>query len=477
MRSPVPGPPAGNPSDPSGRIPSTPVTPEDPDAHRVPRLGATRPTPRPAATPAAADADAAPAPAPRITSPALGTGPRVHVRELLASALVGIEARRRVDPDHVGRVRVTSATGGGPLVVRDDGVGFTAQEVRWLAATPDQHHHGPVREGMRRYEVALLASFQVADVVELRTRSALVPGAPTMRWVGLADGTVRVTLADEALDVPGTEIRLHPRAATRSWCTPEFTLEQVLDIADQLPFAVEVDGVEVSGGTTLWDRDAEDQAEWFRQRVGIDPLVVLPLQTSVGRVRAVAAVTAFRTFPGHRSAHRRYVGGMLAGEGPTELVPGWASFCQVVVDDGRDILTDPAHDDATVGEGIGRALLTRLILLGAERPELFGEVMALHGDALLRRATDSRDLLDLVRSTVPLTTTLGERTIDALADVVGIVPFTDDPAIWEAVRDTAAREGILVVDATAPHVAALLDGMDRFARLRSADLVVLGAAS
>ncbi len=233
MRSPVPGPPAGSPSDPPGRPSTTPATGQDPEAHRVPRLGAARPTPgpaqrptpRPAAAPADADAadadaDATPPPAPRLTSPALGTGPRVHVRELLASALVGIEARRRVDPEHVGRVRVTSATGGGPLVVRDDGVGFTAQEVRWIAATPDQHHHGPVREGMRRYEVALLASFQVADVVELRTRSALVPGAPTMRWVGLADGTVRVTLADEALDTPGTEIRLHPRAATRSWCTP-----------------------------------------------------------------------------------------------------------------------------------------------------------------------------------------------------------------------------------------------------------------
>ncbi|QIM19875.1 hypothetical protein G7075_16650 [Phycicoccus sp. HDW14] len=168
---------------------------------------------------------------------------------------------------------------------------------------------------------------------------------------------------------------------------------------------------------------------------------------------------------------------MLAAEGPTELVPGWASFCQVVVEDGRDILTDPAHDDAAVGEGIGRSLLARLILLGAQRPQLFGEVLALHGDALLRRAGDSRDLLDLVRSTVPLPTTLGERTIDGLADAGVVVAFTDDRRTWEAVRDTAAREGILVVDATAPHVAALLDGMDRFARLRSADLVVLGVAS
>ncbi|MBM6401240.1 hypothetical protein [Phycicoccus sonneratiae] len=453
MRSPVPGPPTGSPSDPSDRRAATP------------------------ATPGAASNDTAPHRVPRLTAPPLGSGPRVHVRELLASALVGIEARRRVDPRHVGRVRVTSATGGGPLVVRDDGIGFTAQEVRWIAATPDQHHHGPVREGMRRYEVAILASFQVADVVELRTRSALVPGAPTMRWVGLADGTVRVTLADEALDTPGTEIRLHPRAATRSWCTPETTLEQVLDVADQLPFAVEVDGVEVSGGTTLWDRGADEQVEWFRQRVGIDPLLVLPLETSVGRVRAVAAVPAFRTTPGHRSAHRHYVGGMLVGEGRSDLVPGWASFCQVVVDDGRDILTDPAHDDAEVGERIGRALLARLILLGAEHPDLFGELVTLHGDALLRQAGESRDLLDLVRSTVPVPTTLGPRTIDALTDVVGVVPFTDDPRTWEAVRDKAAADGVLVVDATVPHVAALLDGMDRFARLRGGDLVVLGAAS
>ena len=89
-----------------------------------------------------------------------------------------------------------------------------------------------------------------------------------------------------------------------------------------------------------------------------------------------------------------------------------------------------------------------------------------------------------MRSTVPLPSTLGDLTLDALADVVGTVPFTDDPAIWEAVRESAARDGLLVVDATAPHVAHLLEGLDgldlpapRVVRLRSSDRVVLGAAS
>ncbi len=194
---------------------------------------------------------AGPWPTPRRRAPrSLGNASRVHLRELLASALVGIETRRRVDPDHAGRIRVTSATGGGPLVVRDDGVGFTPQEVRWLVATPDLESHGPGREGMRRYESALLACFQVADVVELRTRSALVPGDLTLRWVGLPNGTVRVTLADEPLDTPGTEVRLHPRAATRSWCTPETTLAHVRDVAGQLPVVIEVDGAEVSAGAS-----------------------------------------------------------------------------------------------------------------------------------------------------------------------------------------------------------------------------------
>ncbi len=439
-------------------------------------------TDRPAQPDVQPDARLAARPAERLAAGALsrpGTGPRLHVRELLASALVGIEARRRVDPGHRGRVRVTSAVGGAPLVVRDDGVGFTAQEVRWLVATPGSQHHGPVRAGLRRYEAALLAGFQVADVVELRTRSALVPKAPTMRWVGLADGTVRVTLADEALDAPGTEIRLHPRRATRSWCAPDTTLEHVLDVADQLPVAVEVDGVEVSGGVTLWDRDADAQAEWYRQRLGTDPLVVLPLASSVLGVRAVAAVLPYRTQPGHRSAHRSYVRGMLAGEGSSDLVPAWASFCHVVVDDGRDLLTDPAHDDVAVGESIGRALLAQLILLGAVDPEVSERVLELHGEALLRRAHDSRDLLDLVRSTVPLSTTLGERTLDGLAEVAGVVPFADDESTWQAVRENATRDEVLVVDATSPAVAGFLEGLDlpRFARLRPTDLVVLGAAS
>ncbi len=441
MRSPVVGPPADRSPDPAeGTTPSTP------------RRGAPRP---------------------------LESGPRVHVRELLASALVGIEARRRVDPDHPGRIRVTSATGGGPLTVRDDGVGFTAQEVRWLVATPDLESHGPMREGMRRYETALLACFQVADVVELRTRSALVPGAPTLRWVGLSDGTVRVTLAEEPLDTPGTEVRLHPRAATRSWCTPETTLEHVLDIADQLPVAVEVDGAEVSGGSTVWDRTLEEQAEWSRQRLGVDPLVVLPLESSVLGVRALAAVLPFRTLPGHRTGHRHYARGVLVAEGAGHAVPAWATFCVVVVDDGRDALTDPAHDDAAVGESLGRALLGRLILLAADDPAMLRRVLALHGDTLLRHAAENRDVLDLVRSTVPVRTTLGGLTLDELAHVGGVIGYTEDPEAFAAVEEVARRDGVLVVDATAPHLAALLDGLGsaRFARLRGTDLVVLGAAS
>ncbi|QKE83190.1 hypothetical protein [Arthrobacter sp. NEB 688] len=411
--------------------------------------------------------------------PGAGRGP---VRDLLASALVGIEARRRVDPAHVGRVRVTSATGGGPLVVHDDGVGFTPQEVRWLSATPPPVEHGTVREGLRRYETSLLSAFAVADVVELVTRSALVPMAPTMRWVGLPDGTVLVTLADEPLERPGTEIRLHPRRSTRSWCTPETVLEQVLDVIDQLPVAVEVDGVLVSGGATLWERPAHEQLEWCRQRLGVAPLAVLPLRASVSGLRAVAAVLP-ATETEAPVAHRRYVDGMLADEGPSALVPEWMSFCVVVVDDRRDALTDPAHDDPEVAERIGRALLAQLILLRATDPATQAGILEAHGPALARRALESRDLLDLVRSTVPLPTTLGPRTLDELAGH-GSVLFTDDPQVLSAVHGAAVRDGVVVVDATREHVATLLDGLaaadasaPAVVRIRATVVDVFGAAS
>lgn len=149
-----------------------------------------------------------------ILSQHLYSSPRVFVRELLQNALDAITARRQLEPGWPGGVTITVGDDAS-VSFEDDGIGLTADEVRELLATIGRSSKRDEldlqREGfLGQFGIGLLSCFLVSDTIEVRTRSASTPDAPTMLWVARGDGTYDLT-ETEPLPHPGTRVTLRPR--------------------------------------------------------------------------------------------------------------------------------------------------------------------------------------------------------------------------------------------------------------------------
>ena len=72
-----------------------------------------------------------------ILSHHLYSSETVYLRELLQNARDAIEARNRIDIDgtYKGEIRITPSFGNEPMIVRDNGIGLTEDNMRTLLAT------------------------------------------------------------------------------------------------------------------------------------------------------------------------------------------------------------------------------------------------------------------------------------------------------------------------------------------------------
>lgn len=403
------------------------------------------------------------------------------VRHAVGSVL----AAGPVDADAPAPVRLTSAVAGGPLVVSDDGVGLSPAEVRGLlAASVSGGELGadPMSPGIARL---LRDLFRVADVVEIRSRSAAHTEAATVRAVVRSDGSVRLSMAGAPLPRHGTELRIHVREALRPAVGDAVLPAFVAGLTDDLPVPVTVDGAPVRTAAPVWGRDDAGREAWVRERLGVDAIAVLPLDLGPSGARAIAVVLGPGVEPVGPSL-TVFSGGVVVDAGPQALLPSWAHFCHVVLDAGRLPLTlerdalaaGPGLDE--VRDRLGREILAELILLEAYEPERFHRLTRAYGHALASAAREHRGDLSAIRSTLPVPTTVGVRTVEDFRHVPGVVACAG-PETWPVIGPTAAREGVLVVDARDPGVLRLLEtlGTDgpRLELLNAADLVRFGVAS
>ena len=125
----------------------------------------------------------------------IGHTPKLGERdtELLQNAVDAITARRAAEGDEAPAlvlIEPPAVTGDGTLRAHDTGIGLTEAQVHELLATigrsSKRDELGFARhEFLGQFGIGLLSCFLVADAIEVLTRSA---GAPTVRWVGYADG-------------------------------------------------------------------------------------------------------------------------------------------------------------------------------------------------------------------------------------------------------------------------------------------------
>ena len=92
-------------------------------------------------------------------------------------------------------------------------------------------------EFLGQFGIGLLSCFVVADRIEVITRAE---GAPTVCWVGHADGRYDVSLAATQREEQGTTVILHPRRDAEHWLAGDMVRDLVRLYGELLPVPIRV---------------------------------------------------------------------------------------------------------------------------------------------------------------------------------------------------------------------------------------------
>lgn len=385
------------------------------------------------------------------------SGPRVYLRELLQNAVDAIAARRALDGGG-GRVRITPVSAASDeFVIRDDGVGLTADEVADLLATVGRSSKRdifdlPRSDYLGQFGIGMLSCFMVCDTIVIRSRSAA--GGDAVEWVGHSDGTFTVGPCAQEIAV-GTSVHLTPRAETRALVSTATVLELAETFAAYLPVSIVVD-LPAGGETTVTSAppflsaDRELRLAYGRDLIGSKPLDAIALSVPGTQTRGVAYVLPYSPPPSARQSTRVYLRRMLLTERADDILPDWAFFVRAVIDSeglhptaSREALVDDDALEQTrreLGDGIRRWILD----LALRDPARLAQFVAIHEVALKSLVRHDDELARFIVRWLSVETTQGRLRIEELVRRFPHVRYTETVDEFRQVASVADTDGVLV---------------------------------
>ncbi len=303
----------------------------------------------------------------------LYTKREIFLRELISNAADAIDKLRfsaLTQPDLAAgdtdyRIHLTADAAAGTLMISDNGIGMTRDEVienlgtiarsgtRQFIETLKAANATNRPELIGQFGVGFYASFMAADRVTVITRSA-TPGAAAVKWESDGQGSFAVEDAQRA--GRGTDVILHLREDARDF-VQEYRLRQVIrqysDFIEhpvQMEVEVERDGKKLKETQTLNSRKAiwlkgksevkPEEYDEFYQQVSRDsekPAKVIHMAAEGAmEFKALMFVPAKRPFDFFwrepKAGLQLYVRRVLISHECEELLPQYLRFIKGVVD-------------------------------------------------------------------------------------------------------------------------------------------------
>jgi molecular chaperone HtpG len=403
--------------------------------------------------------------------------PGVFLRELLQNASDAIAARRHLEPGFEGAIVVQRSTTaeGVRLVVEDNGVGLTEEEIhRFLATIGASSKREALLEQRRdfigQFGIGLLSCFIYAEEVVVLTRS-MAPGAPTLLWKGRRDGTYELSLSPTGLETPGTRVVLRPRGAAVLEAA-EFA-ERVRYFGVHLASALwlDLDGVrERVDSVPPWRKSFSSESarreayltygEAMLEESFVD---AIPLHSEAGHVNGMAFVLGRSPHYNARQRHHVYLKGMLLTEAADNLLPPWAFFVRAVVDAGALEPTasrEGLRENETLGvvrDELGATLKSYWENLARTRPELLQKLISLHALSLRALALDDDDFFRLVVDSFVFETSLGGMTLGHVRRIASPVRYVTSLTEFRQMAAIAGTQGLCLVNAAYTYDSDLME--------------------
>jgi molecular chaperone HtpG len=416
----------------------------------------------------------------------LYSSPEVYLRELLQNGVDAITARRKLEPDHAGQVsfEIISGRGSAPtLIVTDDGVGLTEDEVHEFLATIGKSSKRLAKgdrpvggDFLGQFGIGLLSCFTVCDEITVITRSAK-PGSAALKWVGRSDGSYSLQPATHEIE-PGTQVFLTANPASAELFDPEAVRAHLTRFGMLLPVPIRL--VRGSRSEVInrpdvpWrkrNRKGEiDRGELLRfgkEMFGLDFPDAIVLTSKAGAVDGVAFVLPFSARLGAKRTHRVYLKGMLLAEESDNLLPDWAFFVKAVVnaDDLRPTAArESFYEDARLErarQALGDCIRHHLRHLAESDDPRLKELIRIHQEAIQALAVEDDDIFRLFIEHLSFETSLGRMTLPEYLSRDSVIRFVPTVDSFRQVQGVASAQNLPVINAGYHHVAELLDKYGR----------------
>jgi molecular chaperone HtpG len=395
----------------------------------------------------------------------------VFVRELMQNGTDAIHARMQLQPGHAGSIELRLDDDMHAVTLVDNGIGLTEDEMhRFLAIIGESSKRGEwigqPQDYIGQFGIGLLACFIVADQIELISRSAASPDAPTLRWRGRPDGTYDIDHVD-ARSESGTTVRLVAKPESR----PLFTADAIAEAAGYygriLPWPIrvvhlgQVRHINASDRPQAFPWDASHLPPGMRQDFLLDygrstlkaeVFDAIPLLSPSGGIDGVAFILERTPVHTAKSRHRVYLKRMLLSDSVENLLPPWAFFVQCVVNctglrptAARNAFSQDAALERTQEE-LGACLRAYLLQLARREPQRLEKLMSYHHLALKALALEDDEFFKLFAPWFPMETNYGRSTLQAYLERNKRIVCTSNIDEFRQIAQIAAAQGIDVIN-------------------------------
>jgi molecular chaperone HtpG len=318
----------------------------------------------------------------------------IFLRELVANAADAVDRRRfealtdsSLAPPTDAKIRVVPDKQASTLLIADDGIGMTRQEMIDNLGTIARSGTRAFAQNLAtakpedrpnligQFGVGFYSAFMVADRVEVTSRKAGAEEA----FIWASEGAGQFTMAPATREQPGTDVVLHIKSDAAEYLEP-IRLETVIrKWADHitLPITVAHDGKDqpANEGTALWRKSRSETTEQsykeFYRHLGHffdEPWATLHWRAE-GTLEYfcllfIPGMKPFEVVEGDRDAHvRLHVRRMFITD-KSDLLPHWLRFVSGVVD----------TEDLPLN--VSREMLQTTPVLARIRKALIGRVLA-----------------------------------------------------------------------------------------------------
>ncbi|MDQ1589429.1 MAG: molecular chaperone HtpG [Pyrinomonadaceae bacterium] len=410
------------------------------------------------------------------------SSPQIYVRELLQNGVDAILARRHVQPEHAGAIRIEvfeeGERGQPSLVFEDNGIGLDEEEIhRFLATIGQTSKRGSLpserTDYIGQFGIGLLSCFVVSDEIVVVTRSAKSESSPTIEWRGRADGTYSIKMLDDQVE-PGTRVRLLCKAGSEQYFKPQAVRRMARHYGSLLPYPITLTtggaaATRVNAEPPPWKQtfiDANDERKAYldygRETFEMEFFDYVPLRARVGDVEGAAYVLPFSPSLATKKTHKVYLKNMLVSENAEGLLPDWAFFVKCVVN-ANDLRPTASRESFYEDErlnltraALGRSLREYLVELAREQPQRLQKLISLHYLSIKALAVDDDEFYQLFIDWLPFETSAGQMTLGEYKRQHQTLSYVPDLDQFRQISRVAASQSLVVINAGYVHDAELL---------------------